>query len=80
MKTIATSAAALLALTAAAFAAEVEGVVANVDPSTRTLVLESGEAFVLAEDVVIDGLAPGAVVVVTFEDGTTNATAVAPAG
>ena len=80
MKTIITAAAATLALMTAAFAAEAQGVVAAVDPDARTLVLESGETFTLADGVILDGVEPGAQVVVTYEDGTTTATQIAPAG
>ena len=80
MKTILSSAAVTLALITAAFAGEVQGVVAQVDPDARMLMLESGETFALAEDISVEGLEPGTQVVVTFEDGTTNATSVAPAG
>ena len=80
MKTVITSAAAVLALVSAAFAGEMSGVIANVDPDARTLVLESGETFTIGEEVVLDGLAPGTQVVVTYDDGTTNATAITPAG
>lgn len=80
MKTILSSAAVTLALIGAAFAGEAQGVVASVDPDARTLVLESGETFLLGDDVAMEMLEPGTQVVVTFEDGTTNATAVTPAG
>lgn len=75
MKSILT-AASVLAMTGAAFAAEVEGVVTSYDPATKMITLESGEAFSLADGVELDGLEPGGKVVITYDDGTTNATAV----
>lgn len=60
----------------AAYAAEVEGAVASVDPATRTITLEDGTSYVAAEGVVLDAITTGSTVKVTFEDGTTNATAV----
>lgn len=66
-----------VAMTAAAFASEVEGTVTNYDPDTRMIVLESGEAFRLAEGVQLDGLQPGGKVVITFDEGTTDATSIA---
>ncbi|MBU4527204.1 MAG: DUF1344 domain-containing protein [Hoeflea sp.] len=70
------AAASVLALTGAALAAEVEGVVTNYDAATNMIMLESGETFTLAEGVVLDGLTPGGRVVITYDDGTTNATSV----
>ena len=80
MKTVLSAAAVTLALVSAAFAGEIEGTVANVDPDARMLVLESGETFALPEGLDVATLEPGTQVIVTFEDGTTNATSVAPAG
>lgn len=80
MKTVISSAAMTLALITAAFAGEMTGVVASVDADARMLVLESGETFALPEGMDVAGLEPGTQVTVTFEDGTTNATAVTPAG
>ena len=68
-----------LAMPLAALAGEVSGTVAQVDPDARTLILESGEAFTLAEDVALEEISPGLQVVVTYTDGTTEATAVVPA-
>ena len=68
-----------LALPLAALAGEISGTVAQVDPDARTLILESGEAFTLAADVAVEEIAPGVEVVVTYTDGTTEATAVTPA-
>ena len=66
----------VLALTGAAFAAEVEGVVTNYDATTNMITLESGETFTLADGVEVDGLQPGGKVLITYDDGTTEATAV----
>ena len=79
MKTVITSAAALLALVASAYAGEVSGTVASVDPEGRTLVLDSGETFTLVDEVSLEGIQPGLPVVVTFNDGTTEAIAIQPA-
>ena len=80
MKTILTSAAAALAMITAAFAAEATGVVASVDPDARTIVLESGETFTVAEEVPLEAIAPGVQVLVAYDEGTTVATEIAPAG
>ncbi|MBC7281343.1 DUF1344 domain-containing protein [Hoeflea sp.] len=74
MKTMILAAASVLAMAGAAFAAEVEGVVTSYDPATRMIVLESGETFSLADGVELDGLVPGGKVVITYDDGTTDAT------
>lgn len=76
MKKIILIAASVLGLAGAAHAAEVEGVVTNYDPATKMIVLESGEAFHVADGVQLDALQPGGKVVVTYNDGTTDATAV----
>ena len=67
-------------LAAPAFAGEVQGTIAQVDPDARTMVLETGEAFTLAETVDVETLQPGVAVLVTFTDGTTEATEILPAG
>ncbi len=59
-----------------AFAGEIEGVVKSFDAATKTVTLEDGSAYVLAEGVAVDGLAAGAKVKVTFDDATKAATAV----
>ena len=84
-KTLTTIRTALLAAPLALFAlpaiaGQVQGTVAQVDPDARTMILETGEAFTLAETVDVEALAPGAPVVVTFTDGTTEATEIVPAG
>lgn len=60
----------------AAFAGEGEGVVASVDPATRTITLEDGSTWTAAESVDIAALAAGDSVKVTYDDGTTTVTAV----
>jgi len=77
MTKILVAAVSILTMTGAAFAGEVEGVVTNYDPSTKMIVLDSGEAYRLADGVELDGLQPGGKVVITFDDGTTDATSVA---
>lgn len=77
MKKTVLTAFAMFAMAGTAFAGEVEGVVTNYDPATRMIVLESGEAFRLTDGVELDGLQAGGKVVVTFNDGTTDATSVA---
>ena len=75
MKTILT-AASVLAMAGAAFAAEAEGVVTGYDPATRMITLESGETYTVGEGVEVGDLQPGGKVTITYDDGTTNATAV----
>ncbi|MDP2120833.1 MAG: DUF1344 domain-containing protein [Hoeflea sp.] len=70
------AAASVLALTGAAFAAEVEGVVTNYDAMTKMITLESGETFTVADGVELGDLQPGGRVAITYDDGTTNATSV----
>jgi len=70
------AAASVLALTGAAFAAEVEGVVTNYDAATSMITLESGETFTVADGVDLGDLQPGGKVAITYDDGTTNATSV----
>jgi hypothetical protein len=76
MKKIFITTVSVLGLTGAAFAAEVEGVVTSYDPATKMIVLESGEAFRITDGVQLDGLQPGGKVVITYDEGTTDATAV----
>lgn len=76
MKNVLATIATLAALTGAAFAGEAMGTVQSVDPATRTITLEDGSNYVAAEGVAIEGLAAGDQVSITFDDGTTNATAV----
>ncbi|WP_322989356.1 MULTISPECIES: DUF1344 domain-containing protein [unclassified Hoeflea] len=77
MMKIVVTAVSVITLTGSALAGEIEGVVSNYDPATRMIVLESGEAYRLTDGVQLDGLEPGGTVVVTYNDGTTDATSVA---
>ncbi|OCW57287.1 DUF1344 domain-containing protein [Hoeflea olei] len=79
MKKIILTAASVLAFAGAAYAAEAEGVVSNYDPATKMIMLESGETFTVADGVEVGDLQPGGKVTITYDDGTTNATAVTPA-
>lgn len=72
LATIAASAAFIFA----AYAGEIEGSVQSVDPATRTVTLDDGSSYVAAEGVAVDTLVAGDRVKVTFDDGTTNATAI----
>ncbi len=76
MKKVFVSIAALAAFTASALAGEVAGQVQSVDPVTRTISLADGTSYTAAEGVAIEELAEGDSVTITFEDGTTVATAV----
>jgi hypothetical protein len=66
----------LLAGTFPAYAATVDGTLVSIDAEGRTLTLETGAILNLTEYVVVDGLQPGQVVRVTYNDGTVDATAV----
>lgn len=76
MNRIVSSAAALLALMGTAYAAEIEGVVQTVDPSTRVITLDTGESFTAPEDATLDAMAPGDKVKVTVDDSSGAATAI----
>ena len=76
MKKILATLIASAAFISAAFAGEVEGVVKAFDEATKTVTLEDGQAFVLAEGVVAEGVVAGAKVKVTFDDATKAASAV----
>jgi Protein of unknown function (DUF1344) len=76
MNKILASLVASAAFISVAFAGEIEGVVKTFDAATKTITLEDGSAYVLAEGVAVDGLAAGAKVKVTFDDATKAATAV----
>ena len=64
------------AMVATAYAGEVEGVVKAYDEATKTVTLEDGSAYVLAEGVAAEGLAAGAKVKVAFDEASKAATAV----
>jgi len=65
----------------AALADEAKGKIQAVDPTARTIQMEDGTIFTVAEAVAMDALQPGTEVTVSFEekDGQKTATAVAPA-
>ena len=67
MKKILATLVASVAFAAAAFAGEAEGVVKAYDEATKTVTLEDGQAFTVAEAVVLEGVVAGAKVKVTFE-------------
>ncbi|WP_193176447.1 DUF1344 domain-containing protein [Oricola nitratireducens] len=60
----------------ASLAAVAQGVVANVDTETRTITLEDGSNWVVADNVDLEAIAAGDKIQVTYDDGTTNVTAV----
>ena len=57
-------------------AAESQGVVSAIDPTTRTIMLEDGTTWTAAEDVDLTTIAAGDTITVTYEDGSTVVTAV----
>ena len=69
-------AAAVAAFVSPAFAGQMEGKVQAVDESTRTILLEDGSTYVVAEGIPIVELAAGDAVMVTYDDGTNNATSI----
>ena len=76
MNKIIATLAASAALLSAAFAGEIEGVVKAFDATAKTVTLEDGTAYVLADGVAVDALVAGAKVKITFDDATKAATAV----
>jgi uncharacterized membrane protein YdfJ with MMPL/SSD domain len=64
------------AMVATAYAGQIEGVVKAFDQATKTVTLEDGSAYVLADGVAVEGLAAGKKVQVTFDDTSKAATAV----
>lgn len=72
---------AMLLLATTANAEEVTGLLASVSLEQGTIILDSGESFVLGEGVSLEGLEPGMQVVVTVEeqDGQLVAMDVQPA-
>jgi Protein of unknown function (DUF1344) len=77
MKKFVTLLIASAAMVATAYAGEVSGAVKSFDTATKTVTLEDGSAYVLADGVVADGIVAGAKVKVTFDDASKAATAVA---
>ena len=64
------------AMVATAYAGQIQGTVKAFDPASKTVTLEDGSAYVLAEGVAAEGLAAGAKVKVAFDDASKAATAV----
>ena len=64
-----------------ALADEAKGKVQTVDPATRTIQLDDGTMYTVAEGVALDTLKPGTEVTVSFEEknGQKTATDVKPA-
>lgn len=58
------------------WAASVEGTILSVDSELRTVTMETGEIWNLSEFVALDGIEPGQIVRITYEDTTVDATAV----
>jgi outer membrane lipoprotein SlyB len=73
MNRIATSAAALMAMMASAYAGETSGVVAQYDPATRTIMLEDGTTYVLAEQIDDTVIVNGQTVKIVFDDTSMQA-------
>ena len=65
------------AMVATAYAGEASGAVKSFDAASKTITLEDGAAYVLADGVAADGIVAGAKVKVTFDDASKAATAVA---
>ena len=59
-----------------AMAATVDGRLVSIDSERRTLTMETGEVWNLSEYVVLDGLAPGQILRITYTDETIDATTV----
>ena len=78
MRFVLTSVLALGLLTAVGFAQaeEASGVIVAVDPEKRVIMLDNGESYTLAEGIDIDGLQPGAEVLVSFEEQSDGKVAV----
>lgn len=71
----AASAAAFLFSVAPAFAETSTGTIKSVDPKLRTVILDTGEVFVLGENVSADSLQPGQKVSVDYSMGDDVTTA-----
>jgi hypothetical protein len=78
---LALSTAAFLGSTGLALAEDVNGTIQAVDPAARTIQLEDGSIFTVAEGVALEALQPGTEVTVSYEetDGMKTATQVVPA-
>jgi hypothetical protein len=81
---VAVSAGAILAAsTMMALAEDVSGVITVIDPTAGTVMLDTGQVFLLPDDIDAASLSVGQPVTVTYEEGeggTMNATSIAPAG
>jgi len=76
MKKLVATLLASAAMVATAYAGQIQGVVKSFDQATKTVTLEDGSAYVLAEGVAADKIAAGAKVQLTFDDTTKAATAI----
>ena len=78
---VAISVAAFLGTAGSALAEEAKGKIQAVDPAAKTITLEDGTTYTLAEGVMVDTLQPGTEVTVSFDekDGTKTASAFTPA-
>ncbi len=65
---VGTTLALLLAVSTAAFAADIEGKIRSVDPSDRVIVLEDGTRLWIAEGMPMDNLKEGASVKASYEE------------
>lgn len=81
---VAMSAGAMLAAsTVAVLAEDANGVITVINPEAGTVMLDTGQVFVLPADVDAASLSVGQPVAITYEEGEggeMNATAIAPAG
>ena len=62
------TAVAFLTLSGGAFAEEASGMIKSLDPETRTVVLDDGSTYTVAEGVTIENLTPGSEVKVSYEE------------
>jgi len=78
---LALSTVAFMAASGLALAEDASGKIQAVDPTARTIQLEDGTIFTVAEGVALDTLQPGTEVTVSYEeqDGQKTATSVMPA-
>jgi hypothetical protein len=58
----------------AAYAAEVEGSVGDLDLETRTILLDDGTSYIAAESIDLSAIEAGAKVRITYDDATKQAT------
>lgn len=68
------AATALLGSAMMAGAGEGQGVIAELDPGTRMIILEDGSSWMAADEVDLSSLAPGDTINVVYTDGTTTLT------